>query len=153
MVLDEVELKNEWRTCLLGEKVFDITQGACVLSGVVAACTMQKFAHQSILLYLCNSDSLLSQINNRAITLQTAAYSEYLQTIPAFVHILSCGEVNSIIAGLPVLQRAIKHEVAHERSPTIATKILILVGIYKWLGGRGRNKIIPAVPRLSGVFG
>jgi len=87
MVLDEVELKNEWRTCLLGEKVFDITQGACILSGVVAACKMQNFVHQSILLYQCNSDSLLSQINNRAITLQTAAYSEYLQTIPAFVHI------------------------------------------------------------------
>jgi len=76
MVLDEVELKNEWRTCLLGEKVFDITQGACVLSGVVAACTTQKFAYQSISLYLCNSDSLLSQINNRVIALQNAAYSE-----------------------------------------------------------------------------
>jgi hypothetical protein len=72
---------------LLGEKVFDNTQSACVLSGVVAACTMQKFAHQSILLYLRSSDNLLSQINNRAITLQTAAYFEYLQNIPAFVHI------------------------------------------------------------------
>lgn len=153
MVLDEVELKNEWRTCLLGEKVFDITQGACILSGVVAACKMQNFVHQSILLYQCNSDSLLSQINNRAITLQTAAYSEYLQTIPAFVHIFIWGEVNSIIAGLPVLQRAIKHEIIHERNPTIANKILILVGSYKWLDGRGRNKIIPAVPRLSGAFG
>jgi len=74
---------------MFGERVSDTTQGACVLSGVVAACTMQKFAHQSILLYLCNSDSLLSQINNRAITLQTAAYFEYLQTITAFVHMLS----------------------------------------------------------------
>jgi len=61
--------------------------------------------------------------------------------------------VNFIISGLAVLQRTIKHEVIHERSPTIATKILIFVGSYKWLGGRGRNKIMPLVPRLSGVFG
>jgi hypothetical protein len=74
---------------LLGEKVFDTTQSVCVLAGVVAACTMQKFAHQSVLLHQCNSDSLLSQINNHAITLETAAYFEYLQNIPAFVHILS----------------------------------------------------------------
>ena len=74
---------------MLGEKVFDTTESACVLSAFVAVCTMQKFAHQSILLYLCNSDNLLSQINNRGITLQTAEYFECLQNIPAFVHILS----------------------------------------------------------------
>jgi hypothetical protein len=73
----------------VGEKVLNTTQSACALSGGVAACTMQKFAYQSVLLYPCNSDSLLSQINNRAFTLQTAAYFEYLQNIPAFVHILS----------------------------------------------------------------
>jgi hypothetical protein len=74
---------------LVGEKVFDTTKSACVLLGVVAACTMQEFAHQSSLQYLCTSDGLLSQINNRAITLQTAAYFEYLQMIPACVHALS----------------------------------------------------------------
>jgi len=120
------------------KKVFDNTQSACVLSGVVAACAMQQFAHQSVLLYLCNSDNLLSQINNRAITLQTAEYFEYLQNIPAFVHIFIWREVNSIITGLTELQCAIKHEVT-----TIATKILIFMGSYKWLGGRGPNKITP----------
>jgi hypothetical protein len=43
-----------------------------------------------------------------------------------------------MITGLNVLQRAIKHEVS-----TIATKILIFMGSYKWLGGGGPNKIIP----------
>lgn len=71
----------------MSEKVFDTTQSACVMSGVVAVYTMQKFVHQSILYYPCNSDNLLSQINNRAIALQTAAYFLYLQINPAFVHV------------------------------------------------------------------
>ena len=48
---------------MVGEKVFDTTQSACALSGAVAASTMQKFAYQCVLLYPCNSDNLLSQIN------------------------------------------------------------------------------------------
>jgi hypothetical protein len=70
-------------------KVFDTTQSAYVMSGVVAAYTTQKFAHQSSLHYPCNSDNLLSQINIRAIALQTAAYFEYPQMIPVFVHVHS----------------------------------------------------------------
>ena len=75
-------------------KVFDTTKSACVLSGVVTACTMQKFAHQSSWRYLRNSDNLLSQINNRAIALQVLHILNihihaHTQMIPAFVHIIS----------------------------------------------------------------
>jgi hypothetical protein len=122
--------ENKWRTCSVGEKVFDTIKRACVLS-VLWLRAQCRNSHIKAVYNTCNNDSLLSQINNRVITLQTTAYFEYLQTIPAFVHVISLREANSVITGLDVLQRAIKHDGTHQQSLTIAPSIVIFMESYR----------------------